>query len=297
MSGGSDHPGYFRHALRHRFEYLGLRIVAFLLNLMPIDAASALMGTIWRLVAPHLRRHDRVLEHLRAAYPDESLAFRQKIALAMWRNLGRVFAESLMIERIVRAGRMDVRCAPLLEEVQASDKGVVFVSLHTGNWELAVMPAASFGLKVAGIYQKLKNPLVDSWLLSRRRPHYPRGLFPKGADVPRKILRLVREGGAITLLADLRDRRGIPVQFFGRPAPTSIFPAMIARGAGVPIVAGRVVRTQGVNFVVESRYIPVPRTDDRDADIEAATRAIHAQFEAWIRENPDQWMWGHRRWG
>ncbi|MDX2264497.1 MAG: hypothetical protein NW215_05965 [Hyphomicrobiales bacterium] len=43
------------------------------------------------------------------------------------------------------------------------------------------------------------------------------------------------------------------------------------------------------------RELKVPWTDDPDADIRAAA-AMQAQFEAWIREAPEQWMWSNRRW-
>jgi lauroyl/myristoyl acyltransferase len=39
----------------------------------------------------------------------------------------------------------------------------------------------------------------------------------------------------------------------------------------------------------------MPRTRDRDEDIRAATAAIFRQFEAWIREAPEQWLWFNTR--
>jgi KDO2-lipid IV(A) lauroyltransferase len=61
------------------------------------------------------------------------------------------------------------------------------------------------------------------------------------------------------------------------------------------LIAGRVNRTGPGRFYVEATEIPVPHTDSRRADIEAATAALQAQFEVWIREIPEQWMWAHRR--
>ena len=34
-----------------------------------------------------------------------------------------------------------------------------------------------------------------------------------------------------------------------------------------------------------------------DAEILAAAREMNKNFEAWIRANPEQWLWPHRRWG
>jgi Kdo2-lipid IVA lauroyltransferase/acyltransferase len=283
--------------LKYALEYTALRALVVLLHLMPLDFASWLMGSIWRLIAPHLKRHERALRHLASAYPEKGRAEIETIAREMWMQLGRTFAESLMIERLLRAGRIDDRSGPLLDKIKASGRGTVFVSMHSGNWELAVVPTAWHGIKAAGIYQRMKNPKVDDYVTLARRDRYPRGLLPKGTDAARKVVRIIREGGAVALLADLRDRRGISVPFFGRPAPSTPFPALLARSNDAFLLAGRVVRTKGVHFIIEAEVIDPPRTGDRDADIQDATRRVHELFEKWIREHPEQWMWAHRRWG
>ena len=44
------------------------------------------------------------------------------------------------------------------------------------------------------------------------------------------------------------------------------------------------------------RAHPVPETDDREADAIVATAALQKQFETFIHEAPEQWMWAHRKW-
>ena len=87
------------------------------------------------------------------------------------------------------------------------------------------------------------------------------------------------------------------MSFFGSQAPSTTFPALIARSTGATLIAARVVRTGPVRFIVDAEAIEVPRTPDRDADVETATARIQTLFETRIREHPDQWMWAHRRWG
>lgn len=298
MAGGTrKHDSRRLRRLKYALEYMALRGLVGVLHLLPLDFASWLMGIAWRLVAPRLKRHQRALRHLAAAYPDKNGAEIGRIAREMWMQLGRTFAESLMIERLLVANRIDDRTGPQLDAIKESGKGSVFVSIHTGNWELAITPTVTRGLKAAGVYQRMKNPKVDDYVVLARRDRYPRGLLPKGADVARKLMRIVREGGAVALLADLRDRRGVVVPFFGRPAPSTPFPALLARSSDAILVAARVVRTKGVHFFIETQIVDVPRTVDREADIAEATRRTHALFEKWIREHPEQWMWAHRRWG
>jgi KDO2-lipid IV(A) lauroyltransferase len=283
--------------MRNRIEYIALRILGFLIRLLPLQAASALMGWCWRSIAPRLRRHPRALKNLAMAFPEKPASEREAIALAMWDNLGRVFAESFVIDRLMASGVIEDRTGPMAERLSREQKGAVFVGLHTGNFELTILPSLAAGIKAAGVYQRVKNPLIDSYLIHSRRDRYPRGLFEKGTQVARKLMRIVRDGGAVGIMADLRDRRGVSVPFFGRPAPSTTFPALICRTSDALLLAARVVRTKGARFIIEGEFIDVPRTADRDADIEETTRRIQALFERWIREHPEQWMWAHRRWG
>jgi KDO2-lipid IV(A) lauroyltransferase len=127
-------------------------------------------------------------------------------------------------------------------------------------------------------------------------PLYDSGLFPRQAATAFKLRTLARQGVAVGILADLRDASGLEVPFFGRPALANALPAVLARRLGLPLVAGRVVRTAGVRFRLEAEVLETPRTRDADADILAGTAILTRRFEDWIRETPSQWMWAHRKW-
>ena len=74
-------------------------------------------------------------------------------------------------------------------------------------------------------------------------------------------------------------------------------PAIIARRQGVRLWAARCVRVgKQSRFRIEIKELKVPRTANQADDVRTITAAMRAQFEAWIRENPEQWMWGYRRW-
>jgi KDO2-lipid IV(A) lauroyltransferase len=40
----------------------------------------------------------------------------------------------------------------------------------------------------------------------------------------------------------------------------------------------------------------LPDTGDRQADVHTLTSAMNATLERWIREQPECWLWLHRRW-
>ncbi|THD43206.1 MAG: lauroyl acyltransferase [Bradyrhizobium sp.] len=278
-----------------RIEYGVFRLVAALAAALPLEVASSLSGRLWRLIAPRLSRHRRALDNLALAFPDMSLAERQRVALAMWDNLGRTFAEFVHMKQIMAEQRVTLEP---LDKFEAVAKGPPFIvcTLHLGNWELASQAALHFGLPLAGVYQKLTNPLVNRWTYEQRRSAYPGGLFDKSPATSRALVKLVKSGGYAAFVADLREGRGIQVPFFGRPARSNPFPAALARMTGMPLYAVCVTRTKGAHFVMSIEPVAVPTSGDRDADVLAATAALQARFEAFVRQAPEQWMWAHRRW-
>ncbi len=179
----------------------------------------------------------------------------------------------------------------------AITKGAVIVSLHAGNWELTAMPNRALHLNAMGVYQAVQNPFLNNYIHKLRAPFWPAGLLTKSHGTARKLLAHVRDGGIIGMLADVREHKGIEVPFFGHPAPSNSFPAMVAVKYNAPIYAARVVRYGNLQFRLEMIEVIFEKTANFDENVYAATAAIQAQFEAWITQNPAQWMWAHRRWG
>jgi KDO2-lipid IV(A) lauroyltransferase len=291
--------------LRYRAEYAALRVVAALVRVVPIDVGVNISAKAWRLVARFDRRHQRALENLAIAFPQKSMQEREEIALAMWENLGRVMAETMQIDRIIAdPDRIEIVSQGIHRRYKDKLGAAIGVSLHMGNWELAIWPFTLAGNNPAAVYRTVKNPYVDRYLREARRGLYPGGLLGKGRDreegqtTARRIMDFVRKGGRLGLVCDLYDRAGLPVTFFGRPAKSVAIPAMIARRVGARIWMSRCLRVGNKSrFQIELKELKVPRTANQGDDVKSITAAMQQQFEAWIREAPEQWMWSNRRWG
>jgi KDO2-lipid IV(A) lauroyltransferase len=283
--------------LKHRAEFALVPPAVGMLRALGVDRASALMGGAWRRLAPYDRRHRRADAHLALAMPELSAERRRAILSDMWDNLGRTAAETLLLPELVAdRSRFELAASSLDAHPGLRKGGAVFASLHMGNWEVAGWGIHLYGFKVAAVYRPLANPLTEAVLRSRRLPVYDAGLFPREAASAFRLRTLARQGVAIGILADLRDPTGVEVSFFGRPALANALPAVLARRLGLPLVAGRVVRTGGARFRLEAEMLEVSRSRNAETDVVETTQRLTRRFEDWIRENPSQWMWAHRKW-
>jgi Kdo2-lipid IVA lauroyltransferase/acyltransferase len=283
----------FLRPLRHRLEYIVFRAAQAAATALPLEAVSSTSGLAWRLIAPRLHRQERALRNLALAYPELSEAERKRIAAGMWEN--RTFGESFHLKEIVAQKRVRFEPMEQLEEIIRGGPCVV-CGMHLGNWELVAYASKLMGVPFSGVYQRLSNPLVDEESRKLRAFLYDGGLLPKTPVTARSLMKAAKGGGYPAFLADLRDDNGAAVPFFGHPALATVFPALLARKTGLPLYAGAAFREPKVRFVIRGARVEVPHTDDPAADAVAGTAALHAQFEAFIRQAPEQWMWAHRKW-
>ena len=293
--------------LRHRVEYGFLRALEAVARRAPLRVVTGTGAAIVGTVGPMLRQNRRALANLGVAFPDKSLAERKRLARAMWRNMGRIFAETLVLDRITtEPDRIEIIGFARWQDRMSEPGPSIGCTLHMGNWELAIWPLKMSGREPAGVYKPLDNPLLDRWLADRRRALYPSGLLGKGEseDDPkagqrtaRALINIARKGGCIGFVADHFDRRGEAIDFMGRQARFTTAPAMIARHVGARVWVGRCLRIgKESRFRMEMQELAMPQTADKVADATALTTAMFAAFEAWIREAPEQWMWWNTRW-
>jgi KDO2-lipid IV(A) lauroyltransferase len=213
----------------------------------------------------------------------------------------------MQIDRLINdSTRVTIANAKVFDRYRGKLGPIVGCSLHMGNWELAVWPLTLAGAKPAAVYRSVNNPYVDQYLRDQRKDLYPGGLFGRGRvegdhgesqKTARAIMDYVRQGGRLGVVCDLWDRTGLPVPFFGKDAATVSIPAMIARRTGARIWLSRCVRKgKESRFEIELKELKVPRSANQSDDVKWITAAMTRQFEEWVRDAPEQWMWSNRRW-
>jgi KDO2-lipid IV(A) lauroyltransferase len=73
--------------------------------------------------------------------------------------------------------------------------------------------------------------------------------------------------------------------------------ARLARTFDCPIYGSRVIRLPDNRFRYELiGPIEAPRDRSGRLDVVQTMQLITSVIEGWIRQNPEQWLWLHRRW-
>jgi KDO2-lipid IV(A) lauroyltransferase len=299
----------FARDLQFRLEYAVLRTIVGVVRLFPLETATAISARAWRVLAPRInpKRHARALANLAIAFPEKTDAERLAICMAHWENLGRVMAETMQIDRLIEdSSRIRIVSDRLFSRYKDKLGPAIGVSLHMGNWELSIWPFVEARANPAAVYRSVNNPYVDEYLRWQRRKLYPGGLFGRGKvegehgddqKTARILTDFVRRGGRLGLVCDLYDRTGLPVPFFGQDAKTQAIGAMIGRRVGSRIWMSRCKRVgTSSSFEIEIRELRVPRTRNIGEDVRWIMVEMQKQFEVWVREAPEQWMWSNRRW-
>jgi len=277
-----------------------LRLVAALVSRLSLNGVRKLGHAVGWL-AEHVARFRRrdVEGALQLSLPEKTPAERAEIRHRMYSNLGLLIPELLK----ARKGGLEAyyeRCAvtgtQYLDAGRAAGKGVIIMSAHMGNWELAGALACRAGYPTSVIVKRIKNRAVHDFWFEGRQELGMEALPARGSL--RLALRALKQNRLLVFVFDqnMTRKEGVFVEFFGRTASTTPGLATLAALSGAPVVVGSLIRNPDYSF--ELRFQPPlePPSGRGDAEILEATQRYTKVLEDLIRERPGDWLWIHRRW-
>ncbi len=115
------------------------------------------------------------------------------------------------------------------------------------------------------------------------------------------IRAVLKRGEIVVFIIDqyMVSYRGIVCEFFGQLASTTPAPTRFALETGAPIVplwTYRKGRSGAHVLCIEPELVLETPYEDRDANLRHNTERLNRLVESWIRQQPEQWLWLHRRW-
>lgn len=251
------------------------------------------------LAARALRSRAHIVRtNLALAFPDLS-ASERKILL---RRHFYLLAQSVVDRGLLWFGPAStvINATPIhglerLEALLADDRRIILLAPHFIGLDAAATRLTLFLRESATMYTPQSDASVDAMIRIGRSRFNTVHLVSR-KDGIRDLLRFLRRGVPVYYLPDMDfGRSGATfVPFFGVPAATLLATAQIARtwdAAVVPIISRLNEETGQYDIEV------LPPLDDfpGEQNNEEATARLNQLIEQWIRTDPAQYYWVHRR--
>lgn len=286
--------------LTHRVEYAATRALVGALRLVGWRAAGRIGGKLARLAYwPFGIRRGVVERQIAAAFPEFTPQRVQEVARRAYDSLGRTSIETALLPTFTRDKLLSmferVEGWDILEAARAQGRGIVIVTGHLGNWEIAGAYIAAH-IPFHAVSRRMQNPIFDAYLTRTRAKGGMQMIWD--GDAVRISPRVLRQNHAVAFLSD-QDGLGLAstfVPFFGRPAKTPRGPAVFALRLDAPMVFGVSVRQPSGRYALILESVTAERTGDREKDVDALVLAFTQKLEVMIRKYPEQYFWHHRRW-
>jgi len=187
--------------------------------------------------------------------------------------------------------------SPVLKLLLRKNQGLIMLTGHYGNWEILGYVLATLGFETTSIARPLDNPYVNDWLLGVRERQGQRIIAKKGAT--EEVTEVLSRHGVVGFIADQNaGPKGIFVDFFGRKASTYKSIGLLAMEYEVPVIIGYARRiNHGFRFQLGMSDIIWPAEwKDQPDPLRYITQRYSSAIEKFVREDPGQYLWVHRRW-
>jgi KDO2-lipid IV(A) lauroyltransferase len=245
--------------------------------------------------------HRRIVRrNLQFSYPEWSQKRIQDVSKRIFQHFGIIILEILQMACSTSEdmlNKVQIEGEGILIDALAKQKGVIVISAHLGNWEMALQYSTCYLQKpLTGVAKKLRNPVLNRLVHKLRTRFGNRIIYKKGA-LP-EMTQTLRQGQILGILMDISRRfDGVEVEFFGRRATATPAAALLAIRCKSPVVPIYCHRNPKGELVIKVECpIEIKRTGNLRSDLQTNTQLITDSVERAIRKNPEQWNWVLKRW-
>lgn len=182
---------------------------------------------------------------------------------------------------------------PILDEALASDRGVILVIPHQGNWEFCnhFMAAKS---DVVALYQPAKLPEIDQ-IMAERRSQARTSVVPTNLRGIRTLLTHLKSGGVTAIFPDQEPEPsgGLFSPFFGVSAlSTTLVSKLLKQTKATPILMSAQRIGVGKGYRINIQACPTELTDP---NTQTSVDCLNKITEELICSFPEQYQWSYKR--
>ena len=277
-------------------EYIGLIFIYYLYKILPHNLSVKCSSFLFITFGMFSKANKTAIKNCKHVFPNLKENEIRNIIKKSWENLGITICELLRFNEIFDKKKIKYKQLENVQDCIKNNKQAIFISIHQSNWEILVPSLDRIGLNIGGIYRHINNIFIDKLILNiRENSLVSKNSFytPKGKKSAKDIVNAINNSLSIVLLIDQKDSSGEDVLFFNKKVKTQTGFLKIARKYKLPIILIKNRRINNGN--IEITFLePFYHNDLKVNDIQMMEK-IHKKIEEWIKSEPSQWFWQHKR--
>lgn len=240
-----------------------------------------------------------VFDNIRKAFPEYDEKKVHKTAKKFYHHFCDVILESAVCHFYSQASalkRIKYRNPELLNKLYAKGKMVMAVTAHYGNWEYLNTLALASDYPVAAIYKPLNFKQFDR-MMKTNRTRFGVMVTPM-EKIARKLIKHYKEHDPVMTI-NLADQRPMFsniqywTKFMGLDTPLYLGTEKLARKLDAAVVFLKIRKVKRGRYEVDIELIG---EDPNSLEPFEITNRHVQVLEKLIREEPEYWLWSHKRW-
>ena len=282
--------------------YLALRGLLFVMFMFSVESnlrfARFLGRELWK---NYHRGRKRSIDNLRLSFPDKDDEWIEDTGRKSFESILMLIVDMMFTPRLVKRDNWQQfsRCSNLerTKWMMQGGQGMLLLTAHYGNFEIMGYLLGAFGFNIYSIARPLDNKYISKYLYGIREKAGQKILDKKGVSEQMEVL--AENHATLGFIADQdAGKKGVFVDFFGRKASTYKSVGLMAMRYNMPIGIARAMRIDdGFKFdIAVTRVIMPDEWADKDKPLEWITQEYTKAIEDFVREEPSQYWWLHRRW-
>ena len=283
IAGLAPRPRWYAHP----YNRVAVYRVAAALGWLPRDLRLRLAGACGRLAVSFVPRERAAVSEVVALATGATGARLAAMTARVFSEFAMCFSDLVAGARYAHGRLADVGRVIGEEHLRTLPPGVISITAHVGNWDMAGrLLARESGRPTSIVVAPEEVPVLERWL--RRDGRDMRFVSRNTPTISLALLAALRRGETLGIQGDraLGNDGDVHVPFLGRPAPFPIGPFRLASATGAPVVPAFCTLGAAGDYDVEVHApLVIPRGNEQDA-----LRTWVGYLERAVRARPTQWF-------
>ena len=242
-------------------------------------------------------RIDTVQKNLKNSFPKHSLIDLKKIEKKFYRNFCDVLLENLLLYTISEKElkkRMKLLNPEIFDALYNKNKGAILIGAHYNNWEWMALSLGVYAKQdVFSVYKPLNNKTINALML-KARERFGANIVPM-ASFAKTVLEN-KDRATINLMLTDQSPHKSKVDFYctflNQDTPVYLGPEKLINATNLELLFVEVHRVKRGFY--EMKIVTLKDKSIEEKESKTLSHVNH--LEKIINDQPENWLWSHKRW-